>query len=85
MFQTVLPIDLIHRVIPGEPIHAFFAAWKQAAALSASQSVWGARAWFVAAAQQLAQMGYAINLRPHWLRKGFLLWEFKGDESQDRL
>jgi hypothetical protein len=73
-FQPVLPKDLIHRVLSGEPIFDFFAAWKQAAAMSAHHRVWGARAWFVAAAQQLAHSGYAINLRPHWLRKGFLLW-----------
>jgi hypothetical protein len=73
-FQPVLPKDLIHRVMPGEPIYAFFEAWKQAAAMSVSYSVWGARAWFVAAAQGLAQAGYTINSRPHWLRKGFLLW-----------
>ena len=75
-FQAVLPKDLIHRVIPGEAIHGFFAAWKQAAAVTASHSVWGRRAWFVAAAHQLAASGYAINLRPHWLRKGYLLWQF---------
>jgi hypothetical protein len=84
-FQAVMPKDLIHRVVEGEPIHAFFAAWKQAAAVSASQSVWGAQAWFVAAAEQLAQMGYAINLRPHWLRKGFLLWTFAAGDIVDPL
>jgi hypothetical protein len=77
-FQAVLPKNLIHRVVPGEAIHAFFAAWKQAAAITAGRSVWGARAWFVAAAHQLAQADYAINLRPHWLRKGFLLWRGEG-------
>lgn len=28
----------------------------------------------VAAAHELARAGYPVNLRPHWLRKGFLLW-----------
>lgn len=73
-FQPVLPKDLIHHVIPGEAIHGFFAAWKQAAAVTASRRVWGPRAWFVAAAEQLATAGYAVNLRPTWLQKGFLLW-----------
>jgi hypothetical protein len=35
--------------------------------------VWGARVWFGAAAHALAGMGYRVNLRPGWLRKGFLL------------
>jgi hypothetical protein len=72
-FQAVLPKDLIHGVIPGEPVYDFFTAWRQAAAMTSAQSVWGARAWFVAAAQQLARDGYPVNVRPHWLRKGFLL------------
>ena len=80
IFQAVLPKDLIHRVVAGERIHAFFAAWKQATLLTSSYGAWGARAWFVAAAQQLASMGYAIHLRPTWLRKGFLLWMFGRDE-----
>jgi hypothetical protein len=77
-FQTVLPKDLIHRVVPGEPIHDFIAVWRHAAAMSAAQGVWGERAWFMAAAQQLARAGYAINLRPHWLHKGYLIWRVVG-------
>ena len=72
-FQPVLPKELIHRVTPGEPIHAFFGAWKQAARVTAAHQAWGARAWFVAAAHALAGMGYQVNLHPRWLRKGFLL------------
>jgi hypothetical protein len=68
-----LPKDLIHRVVTNDPIYTFFVAWRQAAAITVGQGVWGARAWFVAAAEYLAQTGYAINLRPHWLRKGFLI------------
>ena len=73
-FQAVLPKDLIHRVVPGEPIYRFIEAWKRAVSLTASYRAWGMRAQFVAAAHHLAQAGYTINLRPHWLRKGFLLW-----------
>jgi hypothetical protein len=74
-FQAVLPKNLIHRVVPGEVIYAFFEAWKRAAAVTASHHVWGARAWFAASVVHLAQSGYAINLRPHWLNKGFLIWK----------
>jgi hypothetical protein len=85
LFQPVLPKDLIHRVVAGERIYDFFVAWKQAAAMTASQRVWGARAWFTAAAQQLAAAGYAINGRPHWLRKGFLLWTLRVGETPEFL
>jgi hypothetical protein len=73
-FQAILPKDLIHRNAPGEAIHAFLAAWKQAAAVVAPMRAWGQRAWFTAAAQQLGRGGYRLNLRPSWLRKGYLIW-----------
>lgn len=72
-FQAVLPKDLIHHMLPGEAVYAFFEAWKQAARATAAYQVWGARVWFGAAARALTGMGYRVNLRPGWLRKGFLL------------
>lgn len=74
-FQAILPKDLIHHNLPGEPIHAFLLAWKQAAATAAPFQAWGPRGWFVAAARHLAGQGYRLNLRPHWLRKGYLIWQ----------
>lgn len=72
-FQPVLPKDLIHRMTPGEAIYGLMEAWKQAARATAAVQVWGARVWFVAAAHGLAGMGYRVNLRPAWLRRGFLI------------
>ncbi|MCL7453749.1 MAG: methylase [Anaerolineae bacterium] len=74
-YQAVLPKRYIHRVVPGEPIHAFFEAWKQAAREKAPIKVWGARQWFVATAQQMATRGYQLDLRARWLRKGVLIWK----------
>jgi hypothetical protein len=74
-FQAVLPKNQIHRVVPGEPIHGFFQAWKQAALDASPMRVWGERQWFVASAQNLARRGYRVNLRRQWLRKGWLIWE----------
>ena len=28
--QAVLPKDLMDKVVPGEPVHAFFSAWRRA-------------------------------------------------------
>lgn len=72
-FQSILPKNLIHQVQVGEPIYAFFQAWKQAAQATRAVSVWGQRQWFVAAAQHLAQQGYAIYPQPRYLRQGWLL------------
>lgn len=74
-FQTRLPKNLIHRVVPGEPIYNFFQAWKQAALETQAIKVWGLRQWFVAAAENLAARGYRINLHRKWLSKGWLIWK----------
>src|SRR4030095_5322909 len=59
-FQTILPKNLIHHVVPGEPIYDFFEAWKQCAAETASMKIYGERQWFIAAAERLEKQGYAI-------------------------
>jgi hypothetical protein len=42
-FQTILPKNLIHRVLEGEPIFDFFDAWKTAAAETSALKTYGAR------------------------------------------
>lgn len=74
-FQTILPKNYIHRVVPGEPIHDFFAAWKAAAAAASSMQTWGLRQWYIATAEGLARRGYRINLRRKWLSRGWMIWE----------
>lgn len=78
LFQAVLPKNYIHRVIPGEPIHAFFDAWRQALDATAAHQTWGRRQWFTAAAEQLAQRGFAVNTRRKWLRDGYLIVRLQG-------
>jgi hypothetical protein len=36
---------------------------------------YGAKQWFVASAESLAQKGYKINLQKKFLSKGYLIWE----------
>jgi len=73
-FQTILPKNYIHRVIPGEPIYDFFDAWKRSAAETVHAKTFGLKQWFGAAAESLAQKGYKIDLRRKWLSKGWLIW-----------
>lgn len=73
-FQTRLPKNLIHRMVPGEPIFDFFQAWKRATLLTVGEQVWGLRRWFAASAHQLAAIGYPIDRRRRWLNRGFMLW-----------
>lgn len=72
-FQPVLPKNLIHHVVPGQPVHDFFMAWKRAAQATSPMRVWGQRQWFAAAAEQLKQAGWRVDTRRQWLRAGFLV------------
>ena len=74
-FQAVLPKNYIHHVLPGEPIYEFIEAWKYSAAETSHARVWGARQWFVAAAEALAGKGYNVDLKKKWLTKGWLIWK----------
>ena len=74
-FQAVLPKNLIHHVVPGEPIYDFFEAWKAAAAETSAMKSYGLRQWFVHSAESLAQKGYRINLQKKFLARGYLVWE----------
>jgi hypothetical protein len=80
-FQTILPKNLIHHVVPGEPIYDFFEAWKGSAAETAAMKTYGPRQWFIAAGERLAERGYAIASQRKWLTKGFLIWKMR--ESQE--
>lgn len=73
-FQTILPKNLIHQVLPGHPIYQFFADWKQATWESAAQRTWGLRSWFAGSAQCLREKGYRLDGRQRWLARGYLVW-----------
>jgi len=72
-FQPVLPKSLIHRVVPGEPIHAFFEDWKRAARDTVGMSSQGAKRWFIAAADRLSEAGWKLDLRRRLVERGYLL------------
>ncbi|MBX3015192.1 MAG: hypothetical protein KF832_26980 [Caldilineaceae bacterium] len=74
-FQTILPKNLIHQVIPDTPIYRFFAQWQQATWETIAQRTWGVRSWFVASAHALAARGYPLDLRRRWLARGYLVWQ----------
>lgn len=74
-FQTILPKDLIHQVLPGRRIYQFFADWKRATWQSAAQRTWGLRAWFAGSARRLGEMGYRLDGRRRWLARGYLVWQ----------
>jgi len=74
-FQAVLPKNLIHHVVQGEPIYDFFEAWKRSAAETAAMKAYGLRQWFIHSAESLAQKEFKINLQRKVLSRGYLIWE----------
>lgn len=74
-FQAVLPKNLIHHVVRGEPIYDFFEAWKQSAAETSTMKTYGVKQWFIHSDESLAQKGYQINLQKKFLARGYLIWE----------
>ena len=73
-FQTILPKNLIHHVVKGEPIHDFFETWKRSVKETAAMKTYGFKQWFIASAESLAQKGYKINLQRKFLAKGYMIW-----------
>jgi len=73
-FQTILPKNLIHHVVKGKPVYDFFEAWKQSAKEASNARTFGARQWFIASAELLANKGYKINLQRKFLSRGYLVW-----------
>lgn len=62
-----LPKALIHRNVPGEPVHAFLAELTRAWAYAAPHAAYGARARFVATAQRLRDQGMPLlDNRSRW-------------------
>jgi len=74
-FQTILPKNLIHHVVPGEAIYDFFEAWKQSVKETASLKTYGAKQWLIASAESLARRGYKVNVQKKILARGYLVWE----------
>lgn len=60
-FATRLPKALIHRNIPGEPVHEFLGAFDRAWATHAGLAVFSPRQRFVASVQQLLAQGWPIH------------------------
>lgn len=73
MFQPILPKNLIHRMLPGEGVYAFFEDWKRAARETASSRSLGERFWFTAALRALQDFGYPLVLRRRWVARGLIV------------
>lgn len=85
LFQPVLTKNYIHRMVPGETIFDFMERWKAACRNQSPMRSFGLRALFCAAAKELRQAGYAVDLRPQLLRRGFLYWRTGDKPELDRL
>lgn len=73
-WKAVLPKRWIHRVVPPEPIHAFFEAWEASWRATAPARAFGVRQGFEAAVRHLADRVPGVSTRRWLLRRGYLLW-----------
>ncbi len=74
-FQTILPKNLIHRVVGGEPIYDFFEAWRKSVKETSHAKTFGAKQWFASSAESMAGKGYRINLQRKFVSRGYLVWQ----------
>lgn len=65
-----LPKALIHRNVPGEPVHAFLTAFDRAWAAAAPLSALGARQRWIAAVRELRAAGWPVADGPGRWRQG---------------
>lgn len=72
--QTRLPKDLIHRVVPGEPIADLMDAWDLAWRQARPAATFGPWAHWRAAIRELTRTRPDVVRRPGLARRGALLW-----------
>ena len=66
IFAQRLPKVLIHRNVPGEPVHAFLRDWERAWAASSPVGAFGARQRWIAAARLLRTDWPVLDREPRW-------------------
>jgi hypothetical protein len=74
LFRDWLPRDLRRRVRPGEPIHAFLAAWTRAWQEARAAGAAPLPDVFAATARLLAERASGVAVEEGLLAGGFLLW-----------
>jgi hypothetical protein len=66
VFAERLPKALIHRNVPGEPVHAFLADWERAWQRAAPIGAFGVRQRWIAAAEAMAGRYPLVDRRDRW-------------------
>jgi len=66
IFAQRLPKALIHRNVPGEPIHAFLRDWERAWAACSPLGAFGARQRWIGAARMLRTDWPVLDREPRW-------------------
>ncbi len=74
LFQTILPKNYIHRVLPGEPIGEFFAAWKAPGPKPARRATGACGNGLRSPPQGWRGAGTTSCCAASWLHKGWLIW-----------
>ncbi len=75
-FQAVLPKALIHRMVPGERIHALFSRWHEATHQTIGNRVFGPRQWWRASLEALTKTESALRSDPRPWRRGWAVFDW---------
>lgn len=78
LFRDWLPRDLRRRVLPEEPIHAFFAAWTAAWSEARAAGAWEPKSAFREGALRLAAALPGVSTDAWLLERGYLHWQPPG-------
>ncbi|MEM7245561.1 MAG: class I SAM-dependent methyltransferase [Acidobacteriota bacterium] len=78
--QAVLPKNLIHHVVPGEPVHELFDDWSSCWQRARTRRSFGQRAVLDESLRLLADGPHRLDPRRWLARRGFVLWRGLGDD-----
>lgn len=76
-FQPYLPKNLIHHMHEDHPIANFLQAWQHASQTTIHNREHGYRQWYASCIEEVASMGFAVETRRRFTRRGFCIFRWE--------
>jgi hypothetical protein len=84
-FQPFLPKNLIHHMISGHPIFEFIQDWSKAAQNKIHIRERSYTQWYASCVEEVARMGYQVETRRSFTRRGFCVYHWNNIELEESL
>lgn len=84
-FQPFLPKNLIHHMMPGHPIYDFIQDWQKAAQTNIHYREHGYQQWYATCIEEVASMGYKVETRRNFTRRGFCIYRWNNPDLEESL